>query len=48
MSYSIELLANNSLYRSKLGMNAKRLAKTVFNRDILAQKYINSLEFIPS
>lgn len=40
---AIELIANDTTYRAKLAIAAKRLAVKVFDRDILAQKYLQAL-----
>jgi len=37
-------LADNTSERNRLGRNALLTAQTEFNRDILAEKYINAIE----
>ena len=41
---AIICLADNTLERNRLGRNALLTAQTEFNRDILADKYINAIE----
>lgn len=40
---AIEAVANDKIYRDKLAANAKRLAETKFNRDVLAERYLQEL-----
>lgn len=43
-SKAIVKLANDRAYRDALALNAKLLAKTEFNRDILAGKYLDAIK----
>lgn len=40
---AMEKVANDKEYREQLALNAKRLAVDEFNRDILAERYLNAL-----
>lgn len=40
---AIEVIATNKVYRDQLAANAKHLAKSEFNRDILASKYLGAM-----
>lgn len=40
---AIEAIANDRVYRDRLAENAKRLAREEFDRDLLAERYLQSL-----
>ena len=45
-AHAIERIASDKCYRDKLAINAKLLAETEFNRDTLAQMYLQKMEAI--